>query len=142
MSFTSKLKLDARFFKPAERAKAFGGAAYQSAQNFRQSLKQKMIESVPAGRTQSIGKGTNFETRFRRSKRGQRPAIQTRYLLNSIRARRTSELSAETEVLAEYADELQNELGRKIMTDEDRIEAQTDFNRQLNRALLDLVLTN
>ncbi len=145
MAFSSKLNLDSQFFKPRVRDAAFAAAIYESAQDFRQSLKQKMIDSIPSGRVESIGRGTGFETRFQRSRRGQRPAIQTGRLLNSVRAKRLSERSAEVSVIAEtdagynYGEELQNSLGREILTNEDEKEAQTDFNARLNAALISLI---
>lgn len=145
MSFKSQLKLGSRFFNSSERRKAFGESANQAAQNFRQSLKQKMIDSVPAGRVDIIGEGSGFQTRFRRSRRGQRPAIQTRRLLNSIRAKRTGDLSSEVTVIAEtdegfnYGEDLQQNLGRKILTAEDEKEAEKDFNRRSTSALLGLL---
>lgn len=104
-----------------------------------------MIDSVPAGRVDIIGEGSGFQTRFRRSRRGQRPAIQTRRLLNSIRAKRTGDLSSEVTVIAEtdegfnYGEDLQQNLGRKILTAEDEKEAEKDFNRRSTSALLGLL---
>lgn len=145
MSFKSKLNLDSRFFSAAERQKAFGEAAYQSAQNFRESLKQKMIDSIPAGRARSVGRGTNFETRFRRSRRGQRPAIQTRRLLSSVRAKRLGDLTSEVTVIAEtddgfnYGEYLQQKQDRQILTEADEKEARATFDRKLNQALISLI---
>lgn len=99
-----------------------------------------MIESKPAGRTETIAETGGFRARFRRSRRGQRPAVQTRYLLNSIFARRTGDTSAKTEVAAEYADKLQSpEFGRLVMTEADVAEANRDFQRNSQAALLSLL---
>lgn len=145
MSFQSTLKLDSRFFDPAERQKAFSSAAYEAASDFRADLKQKMEESIPAGNEVSIGRGTGFETRFRRSRKGQRPAIQTRKLISSIFAYRRGDFSASTEVTAEdergrnIGEKLQNEMDRLVMTDEDVAEAEKNFNNKLRQNLIDLI---
>ena len=145
MPFKSSLNLDSKFFDQAERKKAFGDVAYKSAQNFRASLKQKMIDSIPAGRTESVGDSSGFDTRFRRSRRGQRPAIQTRKLINSIYAYRNSDYSARTEVTAEnekgenYGELLQKKYGRLVMTKEDVAEAEKDFIERGKTALLSLL---
>ena len=118
------------------------------AQEFRRNLQEKMIDSTPQGRIDTVGRGTNFEARFQRSARGQRPAIQTRRLLNSYRAKKTSELSAETSVIAEtdegfdYGDYLQKKQKRQVMTDEDRSEAQASFDNKLERALIKFALND
>jgi hypothetical protein len=146
MGFKSSLKLDSRFFDAGARKRAFAPVPYAAAQAFRQSLKQKMIDSVPAGRIESVGEGRAFDTRFRRSRRGQRPAIQTRKLISSIYAYRNGDYSARTEVTAENEDGenigeiLQHSLGRKVMTtDEDIKEAEKDFVERGKRALLSLL---
>lgn len=145
MPFKSSLKLDSKFFNAGERKRAFKSVPYASAQAFRQDLKQKMIDSVPAGRIVSVGEGRGFDTRFRRSKRGQRPAIQTRKLINSIYAYRNSDLSARTEVTAEdefgenIGEYLQEKLGRKVMTKEDVAAAEKDYIERGKRALLSLL---
>lgn len=145
MSFKSSLKLDSKFFKPAERKSAFKAVPYGSAQWFRRNLQQKMEDSVPAGRVESIGENTGFETRFRRSRRGQRPAIQTRKLISSIYTYRRGESSASTEVTAEnefgenIGELLQEKLGRQVMTDEDINEARLMFNKLAQQALAKLL---
>ena len=145
MSFKSNLKLDSPIFNRETRNNAFGSAAYKSAQEFRADLKEKMIASIPAGRTVSIGEGKGFDTRFKRSRRGQRPAIQTGRLLNSYRAKKTGDTSAETSVIAEtdegfdYGQELQSALGRAVMTTEDVEAAEKNYNANLSRSLIGLL---
>lgn len=145
MSFKSTLNLDSKFFDPTERQKSFGSAAYESAQEFRADLKQKMEDSTPTGNIVSIGRGTGFETRFQRSRRGQRPAIQTRKLISSIHSKRISESSAETSVDAldddgaNIGERLQNDYGRLVMTPEDILAADANFQRKLQQKLIDLI---
>lgn len=145
MSFKSNLKLDAKLFDQSERQKAFSAAPFESAQEFRADLKQKMEDSIPSGREVSIGEGFGFSTRFRRSRRGQRPAIQTRKLISSILSYRRGTNSAETAVTAEdehgrnIGERLQNQLDRKVMTPEDVAQAEATYNKKLQQKLIGLL---
>lgn len=132
-------------FDARMRNAVFGALTYQSAQDFRQNLKQKMLSSQPTGRVESVGEGKGFNTRFRRSARGQRPAIQTRRLLNSIFAYKNGEKSARTEVTArtdkgvKYGEILQAFLDRQIMSREDVEDARKSFVRRGNEAVRELL---
>lgn len=139
MPFKSKLNLKSAIFDKARRNEKFKRLPLDSAQNFRGVLKQKMIDSIPQGKVSTRAKGNSFRATTRRSKRGQRPAIQTRNLLNSIYARRTGETSAKTIVTADYAVTLQEDLGRKVMTDNDRKEAEKEFQQRAQKVVRELL---
>ena len=153
MPFKSKLTLKSKIFDPAERKKAFSSVVTRSARNFKESTRRKMVESQPAGRAERYlsGEGAGFSRGFRRSRRGQRPAVETTTLINAIQMTPTSELSAKVDIADKrnprngesarvYAEKLQSEaFGRKIMVEEDIKEAREDFDNRLNRTLKDLV---
>lgn len=150
--FKSSLKLDAKIFNKSARRAAFSSAVSRSARNFKESTRRKMVESVPAGRTELYagGEGRGFTRGFRRSRRGQRPAVETTTLINALQMKRTGELSATVDIAdkknprngesaKDYAERLQTKMQRKIMVEEDIREAREDFDSQNNKALASLL---
>lgn len=102
----------------------------RQAKDFTQLTKRRIIESKPSGRLYARKRGVGFTRSHRASARGQRPAIDSGKLLNSIKDRRISETSAESFAGAYYAEYLQSErLNRPIMSDQDAAEAQQKANR-------------
>jgi hypothetical protein len=129
MSFKSELKGN---FPTGKQISAAGGrAAIKSAREFKVFIRRKMIESIPTGKPFSKKRGEGFTRSGRHSKRGERPAVVSGNLANrAIKVRKISENSAETfidEQISPQAERLQSKLGRKIMTDDDKKEAEKNF---------------
>lgn len=98
-----------------------------------------MENSPHTGKMVTKARGENFRVRHQQSRRGQRPAPFTRTLKNSIRARRLSETSSIVEIGAEYAERLQNDLGRVIVSKQDEKEGQRDLDRNLELEFKELL---
>lgn len=154
MPFRSNLKLDAKIFDKSERKRAFSSLPMRAAREMKNSLRKKMIESKPSGRIEIYegenSSGRGFQRRFRRSASGQRPAVETTTLSSAFTATRTGDNSAIVDIAdkinprngesaREYGALLQDDLGRKVMTDKDRDEAQEDYDRRANDTLRDLL---
>lgn len=154
MSFKSDLKLDAGIFDSAKRKRVFSNVAMRSARNMKESLRKKMVDSKPSGRIEHYedenSRGRGFHRRFRRSARGQRPAVETTTLSSAFEAKRTGDFSAIVDIAdhinpkngesaKDYGARLQEEMGRLVMTKEDAAEAEKDFNRRSANALSDLL---
>lgn len=155
MSFKSKLNLDAKIFDPEERKRAFSNLPMRAAREMRNSLRKKMIDGKPSGRVEHYeddrSRGRGFERRFRRSRRGERPAVETTTLSSAFTATRTGDNSAVVEIAdkinpkngesaRDYGARLQSPaFGRQVMTDEDVKEAQEDYDRRAKDTLRDLL---
>jgi inosine-uridine nucleoside N-ribohydrolase len=145
------VKLDSKIFNKAVRAQAISAAVGKSAKVFKEATRRRMVESSPAGKIEERGKqGKGFSRRFRRSKSGQRPAVDTTTLINALADHRTSDQTVIVEVdnktnprngakAKDYAERLQGKMNRKIMTAEDAKIAQAEFNYRMNRVLGELV---
>jgi hypothetical protein len=135
----TKIKLDSEIFKAVSRRQAISNLVGRSARDFKNLTKRRIIESRPAGRLYSRGPGTGFTRAHRASAKGQRPAIDTGKLLNSIDDKRTGELSSEAFAGAEYAKHLQSaRLDRPIMSDGDVNEAQAKLTRDAEHLITSL----
>jgi hypothetical protein len=139
MPFQSTLNLDSGLFSQNKRQAAGGRAVRKTARSFVRELQNKMENSPHTGSVVTKARGAGFRVRHQQSSRGQRPAPFTRKLLNSIRARRLSESESIVEIGAEYAEKLQNELGRVIVSRQDEREAQSDLDRNLESELIQLL---
>lgn len=129
--FVVTRKLDSQIFNGTARRQAFANFVGRQAKDFKAVTKRRMIESKPAGRLYPRKRGAGFRRFHRASARGQRPAIDTGKLLNSIEDRRFGEFKAEVFAGAEYAKYLQSErLDRPIMDERDAGEAQAKFDRE------------
>mgnify|MGYP000891393801 FL=1 len=129
--FAVTRKLDSKIFQGTARRQAFANFVGRQAKEFKSLSKARMIRSKPAGRLYPRRRGANFRRFHRASARGQRPAIDTGKLLNSIEDRRLGEFKAEVFAGAEYAKYLQSErLDRPIMDERDAGEAQAKFDRE------------
>lgn len=125
-----KIKFGSKVFNKTGRRQAVSNFIRRQAKDFTQLTKRRIIESKPSGRQYSRKRGNGFTRSYRASARGQRPAIDSGKLLNSIKDRRISETSAESFAGAYYAEYLQSErLHRPIMSDQDATEAQQKANR-------------
>lgn len=124
------VELDSPIFKEPQRRQAFSNFARRQAKDFKNLTKRRMLQSKPTGRLYKRRRGPGFTRSHQASAYGQRPAIDTGKLLNSIKDRRLDEFSAEAYAGAEYAKHLQSEgLNRPIMSDSDIREAQRKANR-------------
>lgn len=154
MSFKSTLNLNAKIFDPEERKRAFSNLPMRAAREMRNSLRRKMIDGKPSGRVEHYedgrSRGRGFERRFRRSRRGERPAVETTTLSSAFTATRTGDNSAVVEIAdkinpnngesaRDYGEKLQKSLGRLVMTEDDIKEAEQDFNRRSEATLKDLL---
>lgn len=134
------VKLDSQIFKDVSRRQAVSNLVGRNAKDFKNLTKRRMIESRPTGRLYRRSRGAGFIRSHRASAKGQRPAIDSGNLLNSVQDKRTGEFTAEASVGAEYAKYLQSRrLKRPIMSDRDAAEAQAKLNRDGEQAIGTLV---
>jgi hypothetical protein len=139
MAFRSTLKLDSKIFDKAARRREFSQIVRTSAKEFRQAIRDKMINSPHTGRLYERRGGAGFRRRHQASRRGERPAPDTFRLVNSVVDAKTGEFSASVEVKADYGEILQREHEREIMTENDVREAEQEFNRRAVDALRKLL---
>lgn len=139
MSFKSSLKLGSAIFSQSRRRAAGGRAVRKTAREFARDVQNKMENSPHTGKTITVARGGNFRVRHQQSRRGQRPAPLTRFLLNSVRMRTISPTKAETRVNADYGEILQNSLGRKIITGKDIDEANESLIKNTEAELRKLI---
>ena len=110
----------------------------ESAEEFKTYLKQNIINSKPSGRTYNR-RGRIHQA----SARGQRPAIDTGTLLNSINATLISNTEAEISVTAQdrgfsYPGFLQDELNRPTINANDQVKAQQILDRKFANKITSL----
>ena len=98
-----------------------------------------MVESKPSGTVYSRRRGAGFTRGHRASRRGERPSPDTMNLVNSVVSQKTGELSAKTEVTADYGEILQKKLNRPVMSETDVKEAEKSFEQKTNKALISLL---
>jgi hypothetical protein len=145
------VKLDSKIFNKGVRNQIVSSAVGKSAKVFKEATRRRMVESTPAGKIEERGKkGAGFSRRFRRSKSGQRPAVDTGTLANDIQDVRVSDQTVIVEIgnktnprngakAKDYAERLQGKMNRKIMTAEDAKVAQAELNYRMNKVLGELV---
>lgn len=122
-SFQSKI------FK-RERRQTIASFISRERRDFKNLTKRRIIDSKASGRLYRRKGGQGFKRSHRASARGQRPAIDSGKLLNSIQDKRRNDFSGEVFAGADYAKYLQSEkLNRPIMVDSDVDEAQAKANR-------------
>lgn len=103
--------------------------------------KQRMDEGPQTGRLYRKKRGTNFRRSHRASARGQRPAVDTGTLKNSVAMTPTGDLSVKVHIKdrinpqsgtseTKIAEILQNKLDRPIMNFADAAEAQAKMKRE------------
>ena len=116
---------------PQLRAKVSSFVSRQ-ARDFKNLTKRRIVESRPAGRLYARRSGPEFRRFHRASAKGQRPAIDTGRLLNSIESTRLTDLTYEVSVGVPYAGYLQNPmiLDRQIFRAMDITEAQLKMSRE------------
>lgn len=125
----------------------------RAAREMKKSLRKKMVDGKPSGRVEHYegddSHGRGFQRRFRRSRRGERPAVETTTLSSAFTATRTGDNSAVVEIAdkinprngasaKDYGARLQKN-GRLVMTDQDVKEAQEDYDRRAENTLRDLL---
>ncbi len=139
MSFKSSLKLDSPIFDRDKRRAAGGRAVRKTATDFAKDLQDKMESSPHTGKIVIKARGETFRVRHQQSRRGERPASFTKTLLRSVRSRRVSDVEYETTVDAFYAERLQTELGRVIVSRQDEVDAQKALDSNLAEELQKLL---
>lgn len=122
----------------------------ESARKFKDSTKRRQIESRPQGELVEKRSGAGFRRFHRASRRGQRPSPDTLTLVNATTSERTGEFSAETfiapkvnpenkELASVYAERLQNNLDRPIMSEQDAKLAQKVQDYDVEKAVEKLI---
>jgi len=151
---TTTVKLDSKIFNLSEFRQALSSAVYKSAKVFQSATVDKMVESVPRGRIDKYkgkqSKGFGFSRGFRRSARGQRPAVETGTLIRAVETTRNGEFVATVFIKHStnprnradaqvYAERLQGQMARAIMTREDarihQIELSYNIDKTVKRFL-------
>lgn len=128
MATVSKFTSTAKIFDKASRSQGFTSLISREAKEFKVDTKERMIEGPASGRVyEKHPGGRGFTRSHRASRRGQRPAPDTLTLVNAISDRRLSDYSAEVyvaerinpengEIASDYAERLQTQLDRPIMS--------------------------
>lgn len=124
--------LDSPIFDNVRRNQAISSFFTRQRKDFKNLTKRRLIESRPSGKLYKRSGGSSFRRSHRASARGQRPAIDTGTLLNSINDRRTGIFSGEVSADAPYSNILQDKLDRKIFRQSDVDEAQLKAVREGN----------
>lgn len=137
------LKLDSPLFDKSKREEVFREIAYQSAVDFEEKQREKMENAEVSGREYERRNEQGFRRLHRASARGERITVDSRNLVDkALKTERTGDYSAATYIDAEiapYAEILQDELDRQVMTDEDAEDAQIEFNARCEAALQSLL---
>ena len=124
-------QLDSAVFNRQALKQAVAAFIVRQAKDFKDLTKRRMLESRPSGRLYRRKRGAGFIRSHRASARGQRPAIDTGKLLNSINDRRNGDFSRTVSADAEYAKDLQSpRLNRRIIDARDAAEAQAKALRE------------
>lgn len=93
-------------------------AVSKSRKELKQAVRQRIIKSIPTGRTYRRKGRSSISSRqaeHRASRRGQAPAIDSGKTLNSIDEKRTGDFSGEVSVNTEYAAILENKMDRPFV---------------------------
>ena len=120
------VKLESLIFDKVKRRAVISSAVSKSAKVFKEATRRRMVESKPSGRIEERGRaGKGFSRRFRRSARGQRPAVDTGTLINALSDKKTGEFSSEVFIAdktnprnkanaKDYGERLQTKMSRHI----------------------------
>lgn len=139
MAFKTTTRLDSDIFRDVPRRQAVSNLIRRAARDCKNAAKRRIIESKPAGKLYRRKRGAGFLRFHRASAKGQRPAIDTGTLLNSIKDRRTAEYTATTTADAKHAEYLQSKrLNRPIMDEKDAAEEQRKLDRKAEAAIREL----
>lgn len=124
------VRLESPLFNKAGRSQTISNFVRKQSRDFKNLTKRRMLQSKPTGRLYARKRGAGFTRFHQASASGQRPAIDTGTLLNSISDRRIGAFKAEAFAGAAYAKYLQSaRLNRPIMSDRDKAEARAKANR-------------
>lgn len=150
--FKTTVTLNAKIHDKAVRQQVLGRVPGLAAKRHKVRTRAKMFEGPQTGhiyRRKASEGGEGFTRAHRASARGQRPAPDTLTLVNAVTDERTGENSAEVFIAekinprnganaSDYADILQNHLGRPIMTERDAVEAAKDQKEIAEKAIKEL----
>ncbi len=121
------IKLSSDVFNTVKLRQSLSNFVGREAKDFKNLSKQRIIKSKPSGRLYRRKGGASFLRSHRASARGQRPAIDSGKLLNSIQDKRINEYRSEAFAGANYAGYVEG-MDRPIMSEQDVREAQTKAN--------------
>lgn len=139
------VQLDSLIFDKATREQAIESFVGKQAKEFKVITKERMVEEQHTGIQYERKGGAGFRRAHRASARGERPAIDTGRLLNSIEDKQLSPTTAEVEATAisdsgwPYPWTLQNSLQRPIMDDDDAWGAEIKMKNDANELLRKLI---
>lgn len=147
------LTLNSPIFDKTKRRQAVSSFITRQAEDFKNLTKRRMIESQPSGRFYRRSTKSDVASRglgHRSSAKGQRPAIDTGNLLSAVATRRLDENRSQVYVeprtnslnktpADKYAEYLQNNMNRPIMTKFDAEEAQRKATRDGHELIATLI---
>ncbi len=144
MTIRSTVHLDSEIFDKALRVQAVEAFVGKQAKDFKALSKKRIVEEQHTGLTYGRKRGAGFRSLHRASARGERPAIDSGKLLNSIDDKQLSPTEAEVAVTAtsngfDYPGHLQEELDRPIMSEQDVQEAEAKMLSDANDLLRKLI---
>jgi hypothetical protein len=138
---TNIVNFNSKIFQAAERERLAADLVQEMARDFRDLTKRRMF---PDGHQTGAEARRRDGSRFKRSRRGERPAKDSGALIEGIEDRQLSEFSVEVVSTAtrdgfDYPEHLQKDLERLIITDADREEAQAELTRRAEAAVKGLL---
>lgn len=142
MTYRVSVKLESKIFQPGAVRRALEHAVTKAAKDFKFSTRAKMVDSPHTGANPARVRGESFAATRRRSARGERPQRQSGNLERNVKDIKTSDLSAAVyvdEAGAPYARLLVEDLGRIIMSEQDRAEAEINLTREANLKIQSLL---
>src|SRR5688572_27460215 len=130
----AKFTPTSKIFDKATRRQVISNLISKSAKGFKRQTQERMIKGPHTGRQYAKKRGAGFRRAHRASAAGQRPSPDTMTLVNAVSDRKTSEMSAEVFIAerinpengttaSRYAEILQNNLNRPIMSEGDAFQA-------------------
>lgn len=145
MNARATAHLDSLIFDKATREQAIESFVGKQAKEFKAITKERIVEEQHTGSLYGRKRGEGFRRSHRASARGERPAIDTGRLLNSIEDKQLSPTQAEVAATAtsdsgwDYPWTLQNSLQRPIMSDDDAWGAEIKMKNDANELLRKLI---
>lgn len=125
----SEITFNAPIFDTTKLRDAGSRAVMIAARELRDRTKQNFLDGPQTGRLYARRGGEGFRRFHRASARGERPAVDTGRLLNSVEANRLGDTTAEVVASVPYASFLQDGLDRPILSEQDEKQAEAELAR-------------
>ena len=140
----SIVKLESKIFDKTVRGQKVEKFVRGEARDYKVLTKRRIVEGPQTGRLYARKRGESFRRFHRASAKGQRPAIDSGKLLNSIADKATSRTTADVPATAtnkgfDYPGELQEKMDRPIESERDAQQAEAKMLKDSNAMLRELI---